>query len=604
MSDAPADAEADPEESDDGAVAGPREDRFPRIAATLAGLWMVVAFFGLDQAYTGTKIQFYPPWHRNGAGELMVWLGSVVLLTPGAFLLGWGLAPMLRARLARVLERVDGATERKLRLGVLALYGVAFAVALAGRHLLLADQPITDDENAARFGGRILATGHLAIPRFPVFHAFFSAYLFGRNGLITSFDWLGVQLTWALGELTGTGSLPFTLAAAVPTAALAYVAGRRFGPRWGLVAGLFYLVSPMGLTLSWTSHAHLLSRAALALMLAATVDEVKTRSPRRWAAFGLTLGLAFLARPVESAALSAPWVLSQAWAAQRAGVLRRGLLWSLLGAAGPLAIFFGHNLALTGSLRPARFAANEIPMPHFRGALESFSDPALLWKRFGSNAGLNTFRLMVWFWGPVGAVAAALGVARRPELRPLAVGIGLQLCTGLIHDDSGIHAVGPIHMTECAILGTVLAVGGLSSLFDRPPSVRWGDRAVGLAFVGLVGLPAFALFHGQAMGRMAHVQKAVYDLLERDTDGPSFVMAQEFYQVWMRMEDLADTGTWVLYWRYPTPAMTEKVIVIRHRFENLDELAEAYPSRSVYHLVYTGQAPDYWRVDLVAGPRP
>jgi len=243
-------------------------------------------------------------------------------------------------------------------------------------------------------------------------------------------------------------------------------------------------------------------------------------------------------------------------------------------------------------------------MPQFRGALESFSDSALLWKRFGSNSGLNTFRLMVWFWGPVGALAAALGVARRVELRPLAVGIGLQLCTGLIHDDSGIHAVGPIHMTECAVFATVLAVGGLSSLFEGRKSLAWADRGVGLAFVGLLGLPTFALFHGQAMGRMAHVQKAVYDLLERETDGPSFVMAPEFYQVWMRMTDLADTGTWVLYWRYPTPRATEPVIVVRDRFENLDDLANAYPSRSVYHLVFTGAEPDYWRVDLVAGPKP
>ena len=71
-----------------------------------------------------------------------------------------------------------------------------------------------------------------------------------------------------LAEKLGLGSRLFSAAAAIPPVCVGYVAGRRLGPAWGLLAMLFFLASPMAVALSGTTHAHVLSRAFFALGLA------------------------------------------------------------------------------------------------------------------------------------------------------------------------------------------------------------------------------------------------------------------------------------------------------------------------------------------------
>ena len=56
--------------------------RVRRMLLLAAGVWLLLAFFGLEQTQTKLAIQFYPPWTRSSPGELLGWLGFCLLLTP------------------------------------------------------------------------------------------------------------------------------------------------------------------------------------------------------------------------------------------------------------------------------------------------------------------------------------------------------------------------------------------------------------------------------------------------------------------------------------------------------------------------------------------
>ncbi|WP_147451214.1 hypothetical protein, partial [Corallococcus llansteffanensis] len=233
------------------------------------GVFLVAAFFGLAQTTPGLRVAFHPPFTNSTPGELYLWLGHALLLVPGGALLGLALTPLLSGPLARLWRRVEALDARERRAALLLLGGVAFGMARLGRFFFLRDFPVTDDELSARFGGQVLASGHVLTPLLQPADALPGLFLYARDGLVSSFEWLGLQATWALSELTGTGSLLFSLAAAVPVVAVAWVATRRLGAAWGAVAALLVLLSPMAAMLSMTTHGHLLSRAALALAVVA-----------------------------------------------------------------------------------------------------------------------------------------------------------------------------------------------------------------------------------------------------------------------------------------------------------------------------------------------
>ena len=184
---------------------------------------------------------------------------------------------------------------RERRLGLLALTLLAVAAARLGRAVFLLDLPITDDEYAVDFGGRILASGqlmaHLAVPRESVPGLF----LYFRNGAVGSFDWIGGQAVAAMAEMSRLGPFLWALVAAIPVPALAVLMGRRLGAAWGLAAAFLFLCSPMAALLSMTTHAQLASRAffALALLTLSSADEEGRFLA--WTATGSFLGSRFSA---------------------------------------------------------------------------------------------------------------------------------------------------------------------------------------------------------------------------------------------------------------------------------------------------------------------
>lgn len=553
------------------------------------GAWLCGAFFGLAQTQTGLTIAFFPPWTRSSAGELMGWLGFTMLLVPGAGLLGLAMPKRLGDAFSRAASWLDQRNRKEWQAGLMLIFLLAFFLALAGRWILFRGLPVTDDEYAARFGGQVLALNKTAVPVFPAFRHFPRPYLFLRDGLVTSFDWLGVQLAWALAEISGSGTTIFSLAAAIPAAAVAYIAEKKWGPRWALVAALLFITSPMSMLLSWSAHAHLLSRAMLAIAIAIVAAEEHDRpeSAKRWAAWGLAWGFSFLCRPVETAALGSPLLLGALNDARKNKQTSHALAPLVAGAALPLLLFALHNAAVTGHpWLPARFAANELTMPSWKRPWESAQDVQLFWERFGSNGGYNTFRLMLWFWGPIGAILAFVGASQSRFNRRLAAGVVLLLLVGLSHDDPGSHVVGPIHQSETVVPLTLLATSGLARTVDwlRNKGITARPLLLSVLAVACIAMPIFGLHHGLAVRRMTAVQEDVYGMLEQQAKAPAVVLAPRFYRIWTSADPYRKTGSWVLNWRYAKPQLDDPVLILHDGKNAVESVKKAFPKRKLYRL--------------------
>jgi len=548
------------------------------------GLALVVGFHGLGLTNPGLWIQFVPPWDHASTGELLGWLGHIMLVIPGGLLMGWAAAPWLGPRVRRMAEALDGADRRQLRLALAALVVLAFVLASSGRSVFLHDWPVTDDENATRFGGRLLAKGEVMTPAPAVMAWFPHLFLFMRDGMITSFDWLGGQVAWAIGEATGMGAIVFTVAASLAPALVALAAARRFSPAWGAAAALVVLTCPMAQCLSWTAHPHLLSRAAIAAAIAVVAQ--RERSGDRGLAFGFLCSLALLCRPFETLTLLTPLVLGELWDGHKTGELRSTLTRMVLGGFPLIVVFMLHNHAVTGqALVPARFADNEIPVAAWRRPWESLSDSELLWRRFSVNVVYNVLRVGVWFWGPLGMLLAVVGAGRDAFTKRLAGGVGCLFALGLGHDDAGIHAVGPMHQSESIVLLTLLTVSGAKRVADRLRDVELPRQSLGVAVIvmGLVGGWNFTVRQGQALRLMTTFQDDVYGWMDAQTEGPSVVLVPKSWEVW-GFEPYRAVGTWVLSWRHPDPHFDDRVLVVVERAGAKAAVRKAFPNRKLYRL--------------------
>ena len=161
------------------------------LVARVAGYVLLLAFFGLGASSNGLTITFRGDLTTSSPGELNFWLGHSLLLCPATLLIGYGYARQLGPLARSIAALVRGLSERERRLGLLGLTLLAIVGARLGRAIFLLDLPVTDDEYAVDFGGRILASGHvmarLALPN----ESIPALFLYFRDGAVGSFDWIG-----------------------------------------------------------------------------------------------------------------------------------------------------------------------------------------------------------------------------------------------------------------------------------------------------------------------------------------------------------------------------------------------------------------------------
>lgn len=555
----------------------------PRRAALFSGLGFYLAFFGLTQTGNGLRVVFHPPFTSSSPGELFFWLGFVLLLVPGSILLGYGLSPWAAPRIEKIWKWAQGLNRKQRALSLVLLFLFAAASARVSHSLILRDYPLTDDEYATGFGGQVLALGRITVPEPEPFQAFSTLFLFHRNQTVTSVDWPGPVAAWAVAEATGTGPLIFALAAAAAAGAVAALGAILFSPGYGLAAFLLFSFSPMAFLLSATTHAHLLSRGALALTILLYVLAGRKSSKRLWTATGFLAAVAFICRPVETTALLFPLLADFAAGALRAkDTERRRLVFFVLGAVLPLALFALYNGLITGNPAvPPRF--------FMEGPGDTIAGESL-WNRLGANSGYNFLMLSIWFLGPLGVAAVGFGLTRSRLNRLLGLGVGLNLLAGLLHDNHGLHIVGPIHYSECAVPLTILALSGLIWMKDR--LVRAGQTAPAFAAVVAsvlaLGMGTFIAWHGGALRAQARIQSEIYGGIEtalesRGTD-KAIVIAPRFADVWRTVPEFRERGTWVFEWRRSRPDLSDRFLIVQDIPDAVRIFREKFPDRPIFKL--------------------
>jgi len=567
-----------------------------RLSALAAGLALNACFWGLGETSPGLSIRFVAPFTNSNAGELQFWLGVSLLLLPSGALIGYALRPAIWETVQRTSHALARMTSRQWQLGLSALFLLAVAAARIGRAIFLLDFPITDDEYAARFGGQALAMGKAAVAAFDPLAALPSRFLFLHHGKLTSFDWPGIQVAWALSEWTRSGAWVFAVGAALTVGFLTALVATRLGRFWGAVAAGLALLSPMICTLSFTSHAHLLSRGLFAFALWSYAMAESRQKPAWWIATGFGVGAAFFCRPTEIGFLAFPLGLSIMLRAVRREPGAPAAFGAFVGGlAVPLLAFSAFNWAVTGNpLLPARFASNPLLTQPWLGPLAGFKEPALLWRRFGANSSYNLLMLVIWFAGPLGAALAGIGFGADRFTRLLGLGILCNLGLGLLHDNFGLHLTGPMHYSECAVPLTVLAVHGLAR------TKRWcEERAIPLSTVSsvLVGalslsLGTFTLGQSMALRRQALIQQEIYGFVDSAGLTNAIVLAPPFGTLWQNSAgDYRRTGSFVFEWRRPKPDWSDNVMILHDGQDVLGPLRQHFPNRSFFRLRPTKQAP-------------
>jgi hypothetical protein len=555
--------------------------------AGLTGDFLILAFFGLGSTAQGFRITFEGPHSASSPGEVYLWLGHALLLFPAACLLGYSLAPRLGPALVRLWGVLNSLGRRKLVLGLVAIFMLAVTVARIGRIAVLYDLPFTDDEYAVDFGGRILATGHVTAPRSLPEAAIPTLGLFLKDGHISRADWPGGQVVSAIAELTRLGPLVWSTLAAVPILAVGILMARRLGAGWGFVAGIVFLCSPMALMLSLTTHAHLASRAMLALAIAGYWFAAQRGTLWGWALTGLAFGLGFLCRPLETVFFSAPlllWAVAQS--ARGVPGYSRALPGLVLGGLVPVLLMLAHAYAVTG---------HPLVLPRMTESHDLL--PVTLWVRFGANMAYNTFMLAIWFLGPLGIVLVAAGVMTDHFTRLLGLGVLTDLLLALFHTNMGLHSVGPIHYSECAVPLTVIAVHGLAKLLRGARNHQFDLRPIATAFALalVIGLGIFNVIHALALQEQARIQRDIYAWIDRSVHEPAgkkvVVLAPQFAAIWIHMPWMRQIGTQVFEWRRPRLDLSEDVLILHDRTGVERWVHERMPERRLYRIELLKETP-------------
>lgn len=546
------------------------------VGLVLFGTFLIAAFFGLSAVHNGTMTVYRPPFTNFQPPELTFWLGSTLLLTPGAFLVGLGLHRWLGNPLLRMWKRLCVLDGKELAAISLALVTCCAALYRLFNVVVCRGYPITSDEYAVRFGGQLLASGRATIPTWQPLEAFPHQYLSEYDGRLASFDFLGGQLTWAVAELTAMGPLLFAFIAALALPFLAWTVAQKLGPRWGLVAVAVLFFSPMGLGLSYTTHAHIQSRTILAMCLAFFVAADRTGKRVWWLALGIGLGAGFLSRPFEVGALMLPFGIYLLVGAVRRRERRGALLWVALGMLPAIALFLLHNHAVTGD-----------PLQISRG-MPDYEDPQsmgeLLWLRFGKNISYNVFNLAIWFLGPLGVVLVLLGFSANRFTRLLGAGVMLHLSLALLHDDSGIHVVGPIHYSEDAVPLAILSTYGLVRVRDFVARVNLDTKRLASAFVTslVLGLGLFSMWNALGVHRSNGIQERVYTFIEDVPETPAVVLVPAYLLLWN--EEEYEIGAQIFNWRRPRPDLSDEVLILHAFDEHVDALRTQFPDRVFYRV--------------------
>ncbi|HKR55372.1 MAG TPA: hypothetical protein VJS20_03665 [Gemmatimonadales bacterium] len=268
----------------------------------------------------------------------------------------------------------------------------------------------------------------------------------------------------------------------------------------------------------------------------------------------------------------------------------RALPGLLIGGLIPVALMLAHAYLVTGHpLLPPRL---DDP-----GAAVIDQESNALWYRFGANTGYNTFMLAIWFLGPLGMVLVGAGARTDRFTRLLGLGVLSALGLGLFHTNMGIHAVGPIHYSECVVPLMIIATHGLANLLRLARAHAVDPRILASAtlLALLLGLGIFNLRQSAALQDQAGIQLVVYDWIDRIKPAPegppAILLAPQFGTTWVHLPGMARIGTWVFEWRRPYPDLRDDFVIL-HDLPGLEGIVrERFPNRRLFRLLLLSGPP-------------
>lgn len=581
-----------------------------RWLSVFVGTLWVLGFITLSKSSVGTRIGFLKSWTASNPGELQTWLGVIFLLTPGTTLLTWGLAPWLSVWLKACLQWLK-ARSRPYHMWLISSAGITAlsTYGLVGSWMSRG-YPLLDEIASVRFGGRILATGKVQLKVPECWPALSHLYLHARDGFYTSFDWLGAQLAWALSELTHTGSWVFAAMAAGTLVAVMLTLRKLLDVRWGVVAGLAFVCSPMAFMLSLSSHAHIGSRLFVALSIFAYVYAQTTSLRQWWLALGVCLGMGIMFRPIEVTLLLAPLLIATFIRSSNDPHTRYALGWTLAGLVVPLAVIAWHNHIVTGHFWLfARFAHNDfLEASNLRSQRPwaIFMDASLLWHRFGTNLIYNLQQLFIWALGPIGVVFFACGVSATRLSRLLSWGIALLLLLALAHDDSGLHVFGPMHYSDAIVPMIIVIVYGirrahhnLQTLLPASSSHLILSFCIGMLAGGL----GLSLRQVKALHYQGAIHDSVYGMVWDKKFNHAVVIALPYETLWkqhwqQQLPTFVEIDSHLRYWPPSDPRFNDRVVFAHEGPGHLERLRRCFPDRRFYHL-YSDPEGGVFRVEAI-----
>jgi hypothetical protein len=549
------------------------------IVSILVGVWFFLSFLGLSKTANSFFINFIPPWNRSSKGELNFWLGTILFLFPSSLLMGFGLSPFLYKISENFWKTINSISKRKFLLTIGLIFITTIILAYIAHKLILLGYPITDDEHAIQFGGRAIADGNLKVPLKVPQSTIPHLFLFIKDGYITSMDWIGGQLAWAIAEITHLGSLFFTIVGAIPILLTGLFFSRKLGKSWGIAAALIVLFSPMFFTLSMTSHSMLISRTLIALSIFLYFKAEDIESLLMWFITGSAIGLAFITRPFETAFIMAPFFFYSVYKLIKDPKLKWKMVVGLsLGMILPLILLLWHSYKITGdAFNPARLIPTR-PKPKFT--------LSRLWLRFGSNTTYNLMMLKIWFLGPLGVLLVIAGALKNKFTILLSFSIVSVLILGLFHDNHGLHIVGPIHYSETLFPLAIIAIYGLHNIIQTLKTHKFNTTTVGItiAISILLSQGIYIYYYSDALNQQARIHSKVYKSIEQQSDPNSVILAPQFANVWLKTPKLGRRATWVFEWRRPKPDFSDNRLILHYRRRHVKTLQKLFPKRKFYRL--------------------
>jgi 4-amino-4-deoxy-L-arabinose transferase-like glycosyltransferase len=562
----------------------------------LAGTFLIVIYIELGEVQpfrstAGRGLTFI------SSDELRFWLAHWLVALPGLILMGVGLVEHLGPPVRRMTVRLLEMPARGWSLLASGYFALLAALAVVGRAVFLLGLPIADDERFAVFGARMILNGDWSVPILQPEGAFSQALTRQHAGMVSALEYPGSLLFRALSLATGLDALLYALLAASAGVAVAATAGRLWGRSGALVAAGLWLFSPMALTLSMTTHSHLVSRSFLAIVVwlyarltTPSVPPASTSAPlfspsrspvRDGTLLALAGGLAFLARPLEATCVLLPLLVHVLATTRQDRRVRRAIPAAAAVSLAVLAFYAWYNLQTAGALfAPARAEGVVIEPP-------------------GHNPGHAAFLLAIMALGPAGSILAAIGLEKRPVLTALAAGVLLRLGLTLFYDDAGIHTVGPIHFSETLPALVLLAASGARRAWRALGRWRALDplpATAGLVYV-VAGLGIFTIVHGFGLRTHASNSALIYGTVAMEDIHDAVIVAEQPLALFEAHSILQDTGSWVRWLPPPDPYLRDDVLYANAEAD-LDAVRARFPERTFYRMTYHEDAPPV-RIALV-----